>query len=121
MISFPKLIMSFFGNQFVEAAPVLVILTVGQFVYVVTGAVGYLLTMSGHEGVMRNIMIFCSVMLVCLNLLFIPRFGAYGAAIATSITLIVQNFIISFAVWKIIGIVAIPFADVFSRYDKMGT
>lgn len=122
MMSFPSVIMSFFGSQFIEGAPVLVILALGQFVYVVTGAVGFLLTMSGHEGVMRNIMILCSVVLILLNFLLIPRFGAYGAAVATSITLILQNFIISVAVWKIIGIKGIPFVDViFSRHDKVGT
>lgn len=116
IVSFPELIMSMFGSQFIEAAPVLVVLSIGQFLYVVTGSVGFLLTMSGHETVMRNIMISCSALLILLNFLLIPRLGVLGAGIATSITLVVQNVIISIAVWKIIGIIGIPFWG--TRYQK---
>jgi O-antigen/teichoic acid export membrane protein len=112
MIIFPQYIMSLFGNQFIEGANILIILAIGQFVYVVTGAVGYLLTMSGHERMMKNIMILCSLLIVSMNYLLIPRFGAQGAAIATSITLIFQNVAIAFVIWKIMGIVAIPYANI---------
>lgn len=115
---FPATIMSFFGMEFVSGASVLVILAIGQFVFVVTGAVGFLLTMSGHETAMRNIMIICSFILVLLNWLLIPRFGAFGAAVATSVTLVLQNLIISVVVWKTIGIVGIPLVNVvFSRFE----
>jgi len=113
MMTIPGFIMSLFGEQFVQGAPVLIVLALGQFFYVVTGAVGYLLTMSGHENVMRNIMVFCSIFLIGLNLLLIPRYGAVGAAAATSVTLVLQNVIIAIMVWKIIGIVAFPFVDRF--------
>ncbi len=122
LMTCPAFIMSFFGEQFIEAAPILVILAFGQFFYVVTGAVGYLLTMSGHENVMRNIMFSNAILLICLNLVLIPQYGARGAAIATSITLIVQNLIISFAVWKIIGVIAIPFAGkLMSNHNKISS
>lgn len=112
MICFPRYIMTFFGGQFVEGANILIILAIGQFVYVGTGAVGYLLTMSGHERVMRNIMMLCSLLIVFMNYILIPRFGVQGAAIALSITLIFQNVAIAFAIWKIMGIVAIPYASI---------
>ena len=111
LMAIPGLIMSMFGDEFARGAPVLVILALGQFFFVITGTVGFLLTMSGHEVIMRNIMIACSIVLMILNWILIPRFGVYGAATAISITLILQNLIISVAVWKKIGVVAIPFIN----------
>lgn len=110
MVIFPEFIMSFFGDQFIEGANILMVLVFGQFIYVITGSVGYLLTMSGHERVMRNIMIACSGLIILLNIVLIPHFGALGAAIATATTLVFQNTFVAIAVWKIVGVVAIPFS-----------
>jgi len=46
---FPVFVLNFFGEEFVAAAPLLVVLSLGQLINVATGSVGFLLLMSGHE------------------------------------------------------------------------
>lgn len=108
LMVYPALVLSIFGGKFIEGVGVLRILALGQFMYVVTGAVGFLLTMSGKETVMRSIMVFSAFLLVGMNFVLIPRFGAMGAAVATSISLVAQNLIIVVAVWRIIGVSPLP-------------
>jgi O-antigen/teichoic acid export membrane protein len=105
----PNLVMSIFGPQFSESGIVLVILTVGQFVNVATGAVQIALNMCGYERLMRNITAVCAVLLIVANALLIPRWGKEGAAIATSVTLIVQNLLAAWLVRLRLGVWTIPF------------
>ena len=49
--------MSIFGKGFIGGIWLLRILAIGQFINAVTGSVGYILTMSGHEKDIRNIAI----------------------------------------------------------------
>ena len=104
----PAYVMELFGAEFSAGAMVLTILAIGQFVNVVTGSVGYLLIMCGHERIMRNIIALCSVINLGLNLTLIPYLGASGAAIATAITLSLQNLIAAGLVWWKLGIMTIP-------------
>lgn len=86
LILAPSLVLSVFGEGFRAGAAALSILAVGQFINVATGPVGYLLTMSGHERVLRNINVGGAALNVSLNLLLIPQLGMNGAAIATSVS-----------------------------------
>lgn len=49
MVFFPEFLMGLFGEEYKVAAPLLQILAIGQFINVITGSVGYLLNMTGHE------------------------------------------------------------------------
>jgi len=86
-----------------------VILSIGQFINVVTGSVGYLLIMCGCERLVRNNQLFCTVVVISLNLILIPGMGAMGAAIATAITLALQNLISVVQAWLALKIITIPF------------
>ena len=101
-------LMAIFGDEFVSGADVLVVLALGQFVNVVTGPVGYLLVMTGHERDMRNNMIFCTVLNLILCFILIESYGAIGAACAVSITVATQNIISLLQVWKRLGILVLP-------------
>ena len=104
----PKVVMGIFGPQFIKGAAVLTILGLGQFINVATGSVGFLLTMTGHERIWRNIFGFSATLNVVLNILLIPRLGIYGAAIATAISLSLQMLIAVVLVrWKM-GILTLP-------------
>lgn len=107
-ILFPGWIMSIFGSQFVPGKLALSILSIGQFVNVVTGSVGFVLMMSGHEAVMRNIIAFSAVMNVFGNGLLIPTMGFLGAAIAGAVTLSLQNLLAAAMVWRLLGIWTLP-------------
>lgn len=88
---FPQLIMSMFGKGFTGGIWYLRVLALGQFINVITGAVGYLLTMSGHEKDMRNITIINGVVAIVLALVLNPIFGAMGSALSTAIAVASSN------------------------------
>ncbi|MCK4911139.1 MAG: oligosaccharide flippase family protein [Thermodesulfovibrionales bacterium] len=106
----PEWILHFFGDDFVSGAPVLVILTVGLFVNVATGSVGFILIMTGNERLARNNAFMATVICILLNLILIPSFGIIGAAIATAFSVAFKNLAASYLVWSKLNICAIPFA-----------
>lgn len=104
---FPQFIMGIFGSGFVDGGYLLSIIAVGQFINVATGSVGFLLVMTGHERLMRNNTMFVALFAVVLNLVLVPRFGALGAAISTSMSIAMVNMISLYLVWRSLRIVAI--------------
>lgn len=103
MLILPHFLMGIFGDGFAEGTVYLQVLAVGQFVNVITGSVGYLLSMSGHEKDLRNTTLFSGVLVLLLCLTLVPIWGALGAAIATSIAVATQNLIAVFWVKKRLG------------------
>lgn len=98
-----------YGERFAGAYWPLVIICVGQLVNASIGSVGSLLNMTGHErDTTKSIFIGASVNIV-LNLALTPIWGIFGAAIATTATLIVWNFIMWRKVRARIGIEPSPF------------
>ena len=100
----PQWVMGMFGAEFQKGGILLSILAVGQFVNVATGSVGYLLMMSGHERLMRNNTAFVAIVVVLMNIILIPNMGSVGAAIATSICLLLQHLLTAYFVWLRLGI-----------------
>lgn len=100
---FPEWLMSFFGEEFRKAAPVLVILAVGQLINIATGSVGYLLSMTGNEKKVRDNVLISGVVSVLLGLLLIPVIGVIGAAIAYSCGVASQNLLGVYQVKKRLG------------------
>lgn len=82
-----------FGEQFKSGANLLRIFALGQFVNVVTGCVGYLLSMSGHERDLRNVFFISGPMAIILALVLTPLYGVTGASVATAIALASQNLL----------------------------
>jgi len=80
---------SIWGADYLPAAAPLVILTCGQLVTVGTGAVGYLLMMSGHPNLWLGLSLGALGADVLLNVLLIPRYGLVGAAAATAMSVAV--------------------------------
>ena len=103
MITFAPWLMGLFGSEFIEATNILRILAIGQFVNVITGSVGYLLQMTGHERVLRNNMAISSLILVIGSMVAIPLYGVVGAAIVTAIAISTQNLLCVFQVNKKLG------------------
>lgn len=88
---FPARIMGLFGQGFEQGARCLAILATGQFVNVLTGSVGQLLLMSGHERAMRGNLLLAVLLSIVLHTLWVPSLGAEGAALASATTLAVLN------------------------------
>jgi O-antigen/teichoic acid export membrane protein len=90
---FPSYIMSLFGKDFVGGEWLLRILAAGQFINVITGSVGSLLIMTGHEKDLRNNRIINGVMAIGLALILTPIFGAVGSALSSAISLAFFNLL----------------------------
>lgn len=99
----PSQIMSLFGDAFSQAAMVLLILCIGQTVNLLTGSVGFLLSMCGHEREMRNLTVFSGLITLFLVVTFTLLWGIIGAAIAISFGTITQNLIAIYNVKSKLG------------------
>lgn len=98
------LIVQLYGAEFRAAYVPLVILCAGQLVNAGAGSVGLLLNMTGHETrALRVLTLTVGLDLICTGTL-VYFFGVLGAAIGTTITLIVMNVLLSWNVWKSVGI-----------------
>ncbi|MCS0371009.1 oligosaccharide flippase family protein [Vibrio diabolicus] len=100
---FPEFVMRFFGEEFLAAAPLLVVLSLGQLVNVATGSVGFLLLMSGHEKTMKYITISSGTISICLLIALCQTFGVIGAAWAMAIGMAIQNLAALYFVKRYLG------------------
>lgn len=80
-----------FGAEFISAAPALRIMAIGQFLNVLTGPVGSLLVMAGHERVQFLLAAGSALAMVVLGVILIPLFGLEGAAAAYAGSLAIRN------------------------------
>lgn len=92
-IVFADKIMGIFGSTFSAAGGLLVILSIGQFVNVATGSAGVILMMTGNEKGMCYVLVFSGLMCLILNVLLVSTMHSTGAAIATAVTVAMQNLL----------------------------
>lgn len=104
----PGWVLGWFGEGFGAGVPLLRIIALAQLVNVATGSVGFLLNMTGHEALMRNISLICNAFGLLAFFVLIPALGALGAAIALAFVLVVQNIVAMYFVWKKLGIWTLP-------------
>lgn len=109
---FSTKIMSLFGQNYTDGGHLLLVLSIGQIINLLTGPVGYLLTMTENERAMRNMYIISGSTTIFLSLILIPSIGVLGAAISTSLGLAIQNLGAAWLVNKILGISISPFKSV---------
>lgn len=100
---FAEEILWLFGKEYVDAAPLLRILVTGQLANAITGSVGYLLMMSGHEKDIRNISVVFGVVGLLLPIWLIPRYGVIGAAVSTALIISLQNAVMYILVKRRLG------------------
>ena len=107
IIIFPEWILSFFGKEFEQASTALIILSIGNFFSSITGSVGILLQMTGHQKPYNTIILFAAFTSIILNIILVPRIGITGAAIASAAAKIIQNFAGCLYVYKKFGFLSI--------------
>jgi O-antigen/teichoic acid export membrane protein len=76
-------ILSLFGEEFVEARGVLVVLISGYVFTSGVGSVGYLLNLTGHERDNARVVVYAAAINVLLNLALISVWGIIGASFAS--------------------------------------
>jgi O-antigen/teichoic acid export membrane protein len=85
------LILSFFGTSFSSAYLPFLIVAAGELINVGTGAVGWILQVSGNERTCAIGFVGAALLNISLAVFLIPIFGMEGAAIATALANIARN------------------------------
>ena len=98
IILFGDNLLRIFGDQYVEAKLLLTILVCGHLFNALTGPVGRLLMMSGYEKDIRNSSIVVAILGIALAFVLVSWYGVYGAAVATAVTVAVQNVFLAYLV-----------------------
>lgn len=91
MLFFPEVLLGAFGPGFVEAAPVLRILALGQLINAATGPVGNALLMTGHERAFAGTLAVAATVTVVGCIIAIPLYGMLGAAVVTAVSVAALN------------------------------
>lgn len=98
-----------FGAEYAVSYGPMVILVIGQLVHAWFGSVMVILNMTGHElDTLKGVLV-AFVINIVLNAVLIPFFGAWGAAIAASATVIAWNIILFQYVRRRLSITSLPF------------
>ena len=115
LLIFKDMIFSMFGDDYIVEISVLTLLLIGQFINVISGSVGLTLTISGNGWVhFKNSMIAIILSLI-MAIFVIPQNLIIGAAICTSLAIIIKNLLGVFYVYRIFGIIALPNRQAFSN------
>ncbi len=88
----PETIMRVYGDEFVKGSAALEILIIGLIVPVIVGTVGFILIMVGRTGWDLIVYMGSFVTAVGIAVVFVPRYGMRGAALAEAVTLTVSAF-----------------------------
>lgn len=107
VVSFPVFALTFaaatpvttllFGSRYHDSALFLSILAVGYYTQAAFGFNGITLTVFGRVRDLTSLNVFAMIFNIGISLVLIPRYGALGAAIGTSSTLIVHNALMHIA------------------------
>lgn len=93
-----------FGEGYVSGWGLLLILAAGTFWDAASGLAGYVLQMTGHHVQLLRLTAASAATNAALNLFLAPRFGGYGVATATAVTLVVFNLIVVRAARRAVGV-----------------
>jgi O-antigen/teichoic acid export membrane protein len=104
LVVFGRYFLALFGSAFTHAYDALLILCVGQVVNAATGSGGWLLIMTGHEREAAWGSGIAALVNVGSNLVLVPLWGLNGAALAATGSYILQNLLLTWYVWRSLGI-----------------
>jgi O-antigen/teichoic acid export membrane protein len=101
-----------FGPGFEDGYPLLFLLVVGVVARSAVGPCESLLTMTGNQNVCAFVYALTLALNIALSVALIPVFGLWGAAVATTASMIFEAAALSFTVWRRFGLVMAIFAPV---------
>ena len=93
-----------YGEFYKGAWLVLGILTISQLIDVVSGSCGLTLIMTEHQNVLLKITLVSATLAVIITIVGVNFLGMLGVAIATAISLIIQNILMLLSVKRKLGI-----------------
>lgn len=104
--TFPGVIINVvFGKEYLAAEGVLRILAVGGLLSSLSAMLTNLLSMKGKSRLILANTIFISLLDLVMNIILVPKYGLYGAAVSTTFNLILLNVILFAEVKHYVGIV----------------
>lgn len=114
ILIFSKDILHFFGKEYLAGSSAIIILSVCQFIYAISGSVDLILNMTGKQKIFGKITVLTAIFNIILNFILIPKLGINGAAIATGISILLTNFLGLIFIYKDFKFLAvyIPFINI---------
>ena len=100
-----KPMLTLFGPGFDTGYPLLFVLVAGVVARASVGPAESLLTMTGNQNVCAVVYGITLAFNVALNIVLIPIYGLFGAAIAMAAALMCEAVLLAFTVWRRLGIV----------------
>jgi O-antigen/teichoic acid export membrane protein len=97
--------LALFGPEFTAGYPLLFLLVCGVVARAAVGPAESLLTMSGNQNICAAVYALTLALNIFLSVLLIPAMGLWGAAIATTLSMVFEASALSFTVWRRLGIV----------------
>jgi O-antigen/teichoic acid export membrane protein len=104
IVFFAVPLLSIFGEEFIEGTTGLIILAFGTLFNASTGVCGSMITMTGHSKLTFLNSIVNIMMNLILDILFIPRWGIAGAALAITLTKVAINTLRTIEVYLLLRI-----------------
>lgn len=105
VLLFGEFLLSLFGPGFDAGYPLLFVLVAGVIARAAVGPAESVLTMSGNQNVCAAVYAVTLAINIGLNILLIPQFGLWGAAVATGIAVAFEASVLAIIVWRRLGIV----------------
>jgi len=99
---FARPLLSIFGDDFTAGSASMMILAAGTLAYTCTGFGANILDMTDHPRVNTANSVLMVIITIILNLIFIPRWGVVGAAIATALSTVLVNVVCLLEVWYLL-------------------
>ncbi len=109
LLALGKPLLWLFGPHFVVGYDIMFIAAIGLVVRSAIGPVERLLNMLGHQHICALAYAAAFVMNLVLCVMLVPRFGGYGAAAATSISLVFETVLLFWIVRKRLGLHVLAF------------
>ncbi|HEY0234784.1 MAG TPA: oligosaccharide flippase family protein [Afipia sp.] len=104
LLAFGEPILWLFGSQFTEGYGIMFVAAIGLLARSAIGPVERLLNMSGNQNscALAYALAFAINLILCL--LLVPRFGGYGAAAATSLSLVFETVLLFWITRRRLGL-----------------
>jgi O-antigen/teichoic acid export membrane protein len=104
-IMFPSIfIRVIFGGEYSSGGSALAVLAVGFFIHATVGLNSNTITSIGETKLIPIVNLIAAVTNLGLNLVLIPRYSFFGAAVATTISYLVLNGLFSILLYRMTGI-----------------
>src|SRR5205809_794312 len=99
-----RMILRVYGPAFVDAYPILLLLSVGGLMGWTIGLPGSLLPATGHEWQASRVIVATALLNLALTFVLTPTFGIVGAATATVVAQLVRVGVLRWYAWRYLGV-----------------